>query len=117
VEKSFWDDILELAKEKKAYWEKRIQQIEAEMKTESKSSYTSKKGGRPRSSKTARAEKKIIEILQNTEKPLSPKDIGDKSKVSGMELKPNIVRQILSRGKGTTFISPEHALWKLKEKQ
>lgn len=118
MEKSFWDDILELAKEKLAYWEKRVQQIEAERKAESKFSSSSRKAGRPRSSKTAQAEKKIKEILQISEKPLSPKEIVEKAKESGTELKPNIVRQILSRGKETkTFISPERGLWKLKEKQ
>jgi DNA replication initiation complex subunit (GINS family) len=118
MEKSLFEDMLELAKKEKARIEKLIQEINTQLKAEQLKPLTSMgKGGRPRKSKTARAEKKVYEILENSEKPLSPKGIVEKAKDSGVELKSNIVRQILSRGKGTIFISPERALWKLKEKQ
>jgi len=118
MEKGLLEDMLELAKKEKARVEKLIQEINAQLKAEQSRPFSPiGRAGRPRSSKTAQAEKKITEILQDAEKSLRPKDIIEKAKGNGMELKPNIVRQILSRGKNKTFLSPEHGLWKLKEKQ
>ena len=111
MNKGLLEDMLELAKREKARWEKRIQEINAELRTEQR------KSDRPKKSKTAQTEKKIIEILENNEKPLSPKDIVEKARESGVELKSNIVRQILSRSKDEKFVSPDRGLWILKGKE
>ena len=118
MNKALLEDLLELAKREKAKWEKRILEINAELHTEeNRQRRQSPKTDKPKKdSKTAQTEKKIIEILAASEVPLGPKEIVEKGKQAGVELKNNIVRQILSRSKDDKFFSPQRGLWKIKEK-
>lgn len=118
MEKSLLEDMLELAKREKGRWEKRIKEINAELEKEgAKTSGINRKPKRRRSSKTFQAEKKIIEILENSEKLMRPKELADKLKEFQINVKPVMVRQILNRLKDKTFVSPEFGLWKLKKEE
>ena len=118
MERNLLEDMIELAKREKIKWDKCIKEITGELKKEGgKTSAYLRKAGRPRNTKTAVMETKIIEVLENADKSMRPKEIAQTISELGTEVKPALVRQILFRLKDKKFISPEQGLWKLKGKQ
>ncbi|KPJ65553.1 hypothetical protein AMJ44_09945 [candidate division WOR-1 bacterium DG_54_3] len=116
MDKDLLLDMLELAEKEKKRWDESIRKINLELKQIGiEVSVTTRRGGRQPSSKSAKAEKRIVEILRDAQKSLSPKQITEKAIEDGAKLELPLVRQILSRRKGEKFISPERGLWELKK--
>ena len=113
MNKTLLNEMLELARREKARYEKIIRELNEELRADGQ---PAKKKKQEEDSKTAKTEKEIIQVLNSLDEYVGPKRIVELGRELGIQLEPNMVRSILSRGKDSTFVSPERGKWTTKEK-
>ena len=102
----------EIDQQKKKLEELKILQKELQEQS-GKQAVTRKRGSRP-NSEAAHAANTMLTLLSVSSEPMSPSEIVEASEKRGMNLKANLVRQVLSRDGGQLFHSPKRGFWELK---